>query len=529
MLVMIEDPEQTAHDIAQEFTPPMPPTDPEFELDTEKVAPEDLAAQRTKLFTEGSDFKPTDRTQIIGIDDVLDEIDEIIHWLANSDQYMIHKARIEPGIILAGSPGTGKTSTARYIATKSNAFFVNVRDFAHQGNLFSDSDIRDLFQRAREKYAATRIPLVLFWDEFEGVAKERSGDHTSPDQAAVVSQLTSELEGALGKNEGILLVGCTNYLYDIDHALRRSGRLGLHFEFTAPDRKGKEKILAFYLGQKHSRDGIDVETLSHFFDKEATAADIEEACEEAWRNATRRHIDDDKSSQPTLSQEDLVKVFVKRLVGPPTTYKVPEHERIRIAIHEIGHAVVAMAYGVKVRLITVQPGKKSLGRTMIDELMEYIASKDEIVNWIRCGAGGIAAERAAGIPELIGCTGDIVQINQNVQRLIDKMGYGETTGLYNPGEYSRDNVRGYSTISPTISEEMVKRSDHECKKLVDRIERDANTVMEVVGSDDLWTMALALNECVTMTGTEFLDLFEKITGKQPEWLVPGATSELVAA
>jgi cell division protease FtsH len=501
----------------------------EFKIESPPAGSDsDIAAQRDALFRDGSDFKPTDRTQIIGIDDVLNEIDEIIHWLAHSSQYQDYQARIEPGIILAGSPGTGKTSTARYIATKSKAFFLNVRDFAHQGNLFSDSDIRDLFRRSREKYAVTKTPIVLFWDEFEGVAKERSSDHTSPDQAAVVSQLTSELEGALGKNEGILLIGCTNYLYDIDHALRRSGRLGLHFEFTAPDRRGKEKILAFYLGQKHSRDGIDVETLSHFFDKNATAADIEEACEEAWRNATRRHIDSYESEQPTLSQEDLVKVFVKRLVGPPTTYKVPEEERIRIAIHEIGHAVVAMAYGVKVRLITVQPGKKSLGRTMIDELMEYIATKDEIVDWIRCGAGGIAAERAAGIPELIGCTGDIVQINQNVQRLIDKMGYGETTRLFNVSEYNRENARGFGGAKPSVSEQMVLQSDLECKALVDQIEREANAVMEAVGEDDLWTMATALNESITMTGSEFLDLFEKITGKQPEWLVPGATSTLVA-
>jgi cell division protease FtsH len=496
-------------------------------------ADQDISAQRDRLFEEGSAFKPTTREHIIGIDDVLDEIDEIIHWLANSHDYLYHEARIEPGIILAGSPGTGKTTTARYIATKSGAFFVNVRDFPHEGGLLTDSDIRDLFRRAREKYEETKQPVVLFWDEFEGVAKERSADKTTAVQAAVVSQLTSELEGALGKNKGILLVGCTNYLYEIDHALKRPGRLGVQFEFSAPDRKGKEKILHYYLNQKGVEEGVEIDTLSHFFDRSATAAHIEEAVEEAWRNTVHRHIVDHPNyadhKRPLLTQADLIKVFVKRLVGPPTTYKVPDEERIRIAIHEIGHAVVAMARGVKVRLITVQPGKKSLGRTMIDELMEYIATKDEIVDWIRVGAGGIAGERAVGLPEMIGCTGDIVLINQEVQRLIDKMGYGTDTGLFNVSEFSRRDSRGYGGANPSISEEAIIRSDRECKALVDRIEREANEIMEGVGRDHLWTMAKLLNEQVTMTGREFRDMFRSVTGYEPESLCPGAHSRLEIA
>lgn len=489
-----------------------------------QVDEDEIKPLRDKLFAEGSAFKPTERESIVGIDDVLNDIDEIIHWLAHSPLYMEHQARLEPGIILAGQPGTGKTTTARYIATASGAFFVNVRDFAHRGNLFSDSDIRDLFARSREKYATTKKPVVLFWDEFEGVAQERSDNNTSPDQAAVVSQLTSELEGALGKNEGLLLIGCTNYLSSIDHALRRSGRLGVHFEFTSPDRKGKQRILTFYLDQMSLGEKIDEETLSHFFDKSATAADIEEACQEAWRNAVHRAID--SSNSPSVLQEDLIKVFIKRLVGPPTTYKVPVDERIRIAIHEIGHAVVAMAYGVKLRLITIQPGKKSLGRTMVDDLMEYIATKDEIVDWIRVGAGGIAAEKAAGIPEMVGCTGDIVLINHNAEDLIDRMGYGKQTGLFNPTEYRRSDSNGYGGPTPSVSQEAIHASDMEIKKLVRRIEREANAVMELVGPDPLWKLAELLNDRVTMTGSEFEQAFLEVTGSDPKAFAPGAATNL---
>jgi hypothetical protein len=176
----------------------------------------------------------------------------------NSSQYQDYQARIEPGIILAGSPGTGKTSTARYIATKSKAFFVNVRDFPHQGNLFSDSDIRDLFRRSREKYAADQDSRSSSSGTSSRVSP-RSGRVTTPRRSG--SRRLSAYLRARGRTRQE-----RGHPADRLHQLplrhrpraRRSGRLGLHFEFTAPDRKGKEKILAFYLGQKHSRDGIDV-------------------------------------------------------------------------------------------------------------------------------------------------------------------------------------------------------------------------------------------------------------------------------
>jgi ATP-dependent Zn protease len=474
-----------------------------------------IADARDDLFLKGSDFKPAYRDEIIGIDNVLNELDEIIHWLRHSKLYQAHGSRLEPGIILAGLPGTGKTTSARYIATESEAFFVNVRDFAHAGELLNDADIRDLFHRARQRYSETGKPVVLFWDEFEGVAVERSGDKTTPGQAAVVSQLTSELEGALGKNEGILLIGCTNYLNTIDHALRRSGRLGVSFEFHAPDRKGKEKILGHFLGKMGHDSAIDVETLSHFFDKRATAADIEESVMEAWRNAVRRAIENDMQF-PTVNQDDLIKVFIKRLVGPPPTYTVPEEERLRIAIHEIGHAIVALAYGVKVRLITVQPGRRSLGRVMTDDLMEYIANKDEVLDFIRVGAGGIASERAAGLPEMVGSTGDISMMNRKAIQLIDFMGYDDSIGLFNVGEMGSRSSEVSHGPMPSTAEASIAQSDKAVQALLRRVQEEAHFVMRNIGTTQLWELAERVNERVTMTGNEFEALLVEVTGKQPE-------------
>lgn len=475
---------------------------------------------RVRLFKDGSAYKRTFRDEIVGIDNILGEIEEIIHWLRHSREYDRHNSRLQPGVVFSGSPGTGKTLVSRWIATASDALFVNVRDFVHKGSLFTDRDIAELFRHARLTYAQGGRPIVLFWDEFETAARERGDNGTTPEQRSTVSQLTAELDGIHGKNAGILLVGCTNYESSIDQALLRRGRMGVHIEFHSPDRGGKEKILAYYLAQMTTTSDIDIHTLSYFFPRENTAADIEEACVEAWRHAVRRSIDDPAQwPLPVLAQEDLVKVFIKQLVGPPTTFTIPEDERIPIAIHECGHAIVAMAYGVPLRLITVQPGKKALGRVMIDDVKEYIGTIPENMKRLRVTMGGAAAEAAAGIPPMTGATSDIAKATSAASHLVTKLGVGARTGFVNITAYGRE--RGYTALEPAYAEGTVADADADVREIVDLAKSEAFAVMRGVGKENLLKIAEAVNERVTMTGNEFRALYNEIVGVAPEALTVG--------
>lgn len=470
---------------------------------------------RTKLFIEGSEFKLTDRDEIIGIDNVLVEIDKLIHWLRNSEKYQKYNARLEPGVLFEGDPGTGKTLVSRYIATASNALFVNIRDFAHNGSLFKDNDIADLFNRARETYAATGRPIVLFWDEFENGACERS--NASPEQAATVSQLTAELDGVHGKNEGILLIGCTNYIHGIDRALRRPGRMGLQIEFCAPDREGKKLLLAHYLDQYRTKGEIDVETLSYFVGAEDTAAAIEEACMEAWRIAVGKKILSGKRISPCLSQDDLMEVFLKRLVGPPTAFiNLPIDDRARVAVHEVGHAIMALVFGIPLRLITVQPGKKALGKTITDKVREYIGTFEEMVSDMRVAVGSICAESAAGLPAGVGSTGDIMTVNQIAVRLVDDLHGGQQTGIYRPRTVGAMRSGHDGGASPNVAVRNIEASDADVQHYLKRAEDDGKWVMETIGKDALWEISNRVNEEVTLTGSQFEELFRLVTGKAPE-------------
>lgn len=479
---------------------------------------DEIDAARDALFETGSEFLPTAREEVVGIDNVLTEIDEVIHWLNNSKQYMKHGARLEPGVIFEGDPGTGKTLVSRYIATESGALFVNVRDFPHAGSLFKDSDIRDLFKRARSTYKKTGRPIVLFWDEFENGAVERSS--ATPEQVATVSQLTAELDGVHGKNEGVVLIGCTNYIYGIDAALKRSGRMGKQIEFSPPDRAGKALLLKHYVGKYRTTGSIDVEMLSYFMDSDDTAADIEESVMEAWRVAVARLLREHGPAtrkKPSISEPDLIDVFMKRLVGPPTAFvNLSLEERHKIAVHEAGHAIMAAVYGVPLRLITVQPGKKSLGRVITAEMNEHMGTMDEYISHMRVCAGSITAEQVAGLPALIGSSGDIKSMNKLAAKLVDTLYAGDLTGLFNPHAVAGVRQGRYDSANPNVSAGAIADSDYDVKALIDKTYADGMLVMEDIGSDQIHQIAHGVNVAVTLTGREFVDLFKSVTGNDPE-------------
>jgi SpoVK/Ycf46/Vps4 family AAA+-type ATPase len=131
-----------------------------------KIHPDALRASREKLFQKGSQFAPVKKSDIVGIDNVLSQIDGVITWLRHFEDFQSHGARPEPGALFSGQPGTGKTYTSRYIATVSGARFIDVRDFPYAGMLLGAADLKELFALARKTHQETGQPVILFWDEF---------------------------------------------------------------------------------------------------------------------------------------------------------------------------------------------------------------------------------------------------------------------------------------------------------------------------------------------------------------------------
>lgn len=238
---------------------------------------------------------------------------------------------------------------------------------------------------------------------------------------------------------------------------------------------------------------------------------------EAWRYAVKRSIENGVENA-SLSQDDLIAVFLKRLVGPPVAFvNLPFEQRARVAVHEVGHAIMALVYEIPLRLITVQPGKKSLGRTIATDVNEFIGSLDEMVSDIRVSIGSIAAERAAGLPLSNGATADVGSVTRTATKLVDDLHAGSLTGLFRPSTAAEVRIGGNRSTTPTVSPKALEDSDADVKTIIKDAERDADKVMAAIGRDRIWAIANAVNEEVTLTGTDFETLFQKIAGEPTQF------------
>lgn len=466
----------------------------------ERTAPEKIHERRLSLFETGSKFAPVMRDEIVGIDNVLSQIDEVLDYLIHYKDYARFGARPEPGIIFEGQPGTGKTYTSRYMATMADALFVDVRDFPYSGRTLAAQDVKVLYDLARSAHQKTKKPVILFWDEFEGATTERGS--ASIEAKSVVSQITSELDGINGKPAGVLLIGCTNYGNDIDQALRRPGRMGLHVQFNSPSRIGKSKLLKLYISKVKSKGEIDFDTASYFFDDSDTAASVEEAVHQVWRFAVHRWIQEGKPrGGPVLTQPDLLEIFLKRLVGPPPAYsEVTPETHYRIAVHETGHALAAILLDVGLRLVTIRPGTEHLGKTMTYLRDPRTSTLDELNNHLKVGVAGFVVEDITGIPRGASSEGDTKAVTELAMDLVDSQGFGKETGFFN---LHAARKRYYDIGGAAVSGRTLDNSDLDVQGLISQAEKEVRELLLEFGIDNIKLLVDKLVEVQTMTGKDF--------------------------
>lgn len=467
---------------------------------------EELNQLRDKLFEAGSQFSPVLRADIVGIDNILKQIDDVITWLIDPTPFTKWGARPEPGILLEGSPGTGKTLCSRYIASCSNALFVNVRDFATEREVISATDIADLFHRCRSYYQTNQRPVVIFWDEFEVFAREREKMGQSMRDVSVVSQLTAELDGVAGKAQGVLFIGCTNYKRLVDKALLRPGRMGVHIKFVAPDKNGKAKLLEHYLGKFKCEKGLDFESASYFFNDDDTAAAVEEAAQKVWMRAIVRTLR--SKEDPIIRQELLNAVLLENLLGPPPPFmELREDSEFAVAVHELGHALVANLLNVGIQVITIQPGTDTFGRVMTHNVDKKISNVNDIHNQICIGLGSVVAENIMGLPNSAHAERDIRVATQLAAELVDDLGQYHD-GQW-PGPMSLKGLQSRSQSVPgAFSQELVTNFDRRIGDIVRQSFFVTEELLSEVGEEIIGQLARTLLKDKTWTGKQFAGLLK---------------------
>lgn len=444
------------------------------------------------IFDKDPDFAPAQRSDIVGIDPILREVDPYITYLRHYAQFVEVGARPSPGVCFYGEPGTGKTLVARYIATASDARVIPARNFPTHDPVYTKNDIIALFRLCREYVKKRRQPIVVFWDEFETVGRER--ENLSGTLADTVSQLTAELDGFNGKNHGILIVATTNYFDDIDDALARPGRIGHHIEFFPPDVEGKQALLRHYVEKKPHKK-IDYRSISFLFHENDSPARIEEKVEQAYFLGVEQRVRDGKPTNLKLTDKALVKVLIENLLGIPRSIYLTEEERLSCAVHELGHAVTARYYGFPVQVVSVVAAGYGQGKTVMIRESSTIETVDELYGRITATFGGVIAEEMCCIPRNGGSCSDFYIATKNAVNLVERLGAGRTVGLLSmDGLFAGRKTRARAETHPQFSVALLQSSERDCNTILKECYRRAERILHPIGAPRIRRMARTVVE-----------------------------------
>ncbi len=318
----------------------------------ENFSDEDLLKARAEFFQKADvGVGPVSREDVIGLDYALCELDRYVTVLEhfsdiNEDSLGME---LECGVLLYGPPGTGKTFSARYLASLSSARFIDVQYFPSRSRgKFLAQDIEQLFGFARAYVAEEKKPVILFWDEFDAYVVGESEELRT-----TVARLQSELSGIKGKARGVFVVATTNRPSVIPGTLLRKGRIGARIDYTYPSRKTKRKLLEHFVS-RHPHGNIDYDSLVLMLKQEMTPIDIETAVNESWQESYLRSKNSEKkNSKPSLLQQDIITVLLKRLRGPSKDIVLSPEILQRQKRELSGSALVARTLTIPVQLIAI--------------------------------------------------------------------------------------------------------------------------------------------------------------------------------
>ena len=410
----------------------------------------------------GSLGKKVTFADVAGAEEEKEELQEIVEFLRDPEQFTKLGARIPKGILLVGPPGTGKTLLARAVAGEADVQFLSISgsDFVEMYVGVGASRVRDLFEQAKKM-----APSIIFIDEIDAVGRRRGaglgGGHDEREQT--LNQLLVEMDG-FGKNEGVIVMAATNRKDILDPALLRPGRFDRQIYVGRPDWRGREAILKVHSKDKPLAEDVDLGAMA-----KATAgftgADLENLVNEAALLAAR-------NKQNFLTSANLNDAMMKVIAGPEKrSHIVTPHERKLTAIHEAGHAVVMYHLPTHdpVHQITIVPRGGAGGMTIsLPTDDQSYMSRNEMFEQIVSLLGGRVAEAQMLEDISTGASNDIERATSLARDMVSKYGMSQKLGAVSYG--SDDEVfigRDYEK-SKSYSEKVAGDIDEEVKNIIDR-------------------------------------------------------------
>ena len=446
--------------------------------------------------TDGIRFK-----DVAGEDEAKELLTEIVDYLHNPQRYAEIGAQIPKGALLVGPPGTGKTLLAKAVAGEANVPFFSISgsEFVEMFVGMGAAKVRDLFKQANEK-----APCIVFIDEIDTIGKKRDtaaniGGNDEREQT--LNQLLTEMDG-FNASKGVIILAATNRPDSLDPALLRPGRFDRRIPVELPDLAGREAILKVHAKKVKIADKVDFGAIAKMA-AGASGAELANMVNEAALRAVR-------AGRKFVTQSDLEESVEVVIAGYQKKNAIlSDHEKMVVAYHEIGHALVAalQSHSAPVTKITIIPRTSgALGYTMQVEQDDHnLMSKEEIENKIATYTGGRVAEDLMFHNVTTGAANDIEMATKLARAMVTRFGMTEEFGMVALETMSNQYLGGDAALacSPEIAAEVDRKVIAVVKEQYAKAENLLRTHMKELNS-----LAQYLYQYETITGDEFMDVLK---------------------
>ena len=454
-----------------------------------------MGKSNAKVYVKSSDgIKFSD---VAGEDEAKELLTETVDYLHNPQKYTEIGASMPKGILLAGPPGTGKTMLAKAVAGEANVPFFSMSgsEFVEMFVGMGASKVRDLFRQAKEK-----APCIVFIDEIDAIGKKRD-EHIggNDEREQTLNQLLTEMDGFDGNN-GVVILAATNRPESLDPALTRPGRFDRRVPVELPDLDGREAILRVHARKVKTDSNIDYTRIARMASG-ASGAELANIVNEAALRAVRNG----RASVSQTVMEESIEVVIAGYQKKNAI--LSDKEKMIVAYHEIGHALVAamQTHSAPVQKITIVPRTSgALGYTMqVDEGNKYLMTREEIENKITTYTGGRAAEEIAIGTVTTGASNDIEQATRLARAMMTRFGMSDEFGMVALETVQNRYLGGESSLA--CSAELQASIDRKVIELINEKYELAKRIL-TENREKLDLLARHLYERETITGEEFMQI-----------------------
>ncbi|MCL2883624.1 MAG: ATP-dependent zinc metalloprotease FtsH, partial [Coriobacteriia bacterium] len=454
--------------------------------------------------------RPTTKFKdVAGIDEVVEELQEVKDFLSNPTRFQELGAKIPRGVLLVGPPGTGKTLLARAVAGEAGTPFFSISgsDFVEMFVGVGASRVRDLFEQAK-----SAAPSIIFIDEIDAVGRQRGaglgGGHDEREQT--LNQLLVEMDG-FDDHQSVILIAATNRVDILDPALLRPGRFDRQIIVMRPDLKGREAILKVHSEGKPLAHSVDLTKLARMT-AGFTGADLANLMNEAALLTARR-------GKKLITEAELGEAMEREIAGPERKSRImTEQEKRTIAFHEAGHALVGhvLEHSDPVHKISIISRGQALGYTLsLPSEDRFLNSRKQMLDDLSVFLGGRVAEEIFCDDITTGASNDLERATHMARQMVTRYGMTDALGIqvYGQAEHEVFLGRDYAS-TPDYSDATARKIDEEVARIMHAAHEIAQRVLHE-RSDQMRLMVQVLLERETVE-SEALDAL--LNNTWPEYI-----------